>query len=155
MNRALKWILGTVLALAALIAITLPMYSDGAAQTRMAAAVAHVLSAREGLQEMCNEGKFDKVKSVTEFGVRDHAPPSRVDKLEIVRVSPGVVRLKATLQDMHARPFYGLLAVVVVPQGSLLEFEFTCGIDKAVSMRYVGSTADPKYLPSHLRPKQS
>lgn len=155
MKTALKWVLGIVLALAALIAVTLPMYSDNAAHTRMAAAVAHVLSAREGLQDACNDDKFDKVKSVLEFDVRDSAPPSRVEKLEIVRVSPGVVRLKATLQDMHARPFYGLLTEVAVPKGSIIEFEATCAADKRVTVRFVGTSANPRYLPSNLRPKRS
>jgi hypothetical protein len=150
-KKALRWIGGIALAIAVLIAITLPMYADYTPRTRVASALAYVVGAREGLETACVKGTFASARSVLELGIADGAPPARVEKLELVRVSPTVLRIKARLQEIEARPFYGLFREQAIPPGKILEYEFTCVTDSAVTHRFVGTDVDPKYLPSFLR----
>lgn len=143
-------IIGVVLILGIIIALALPSYSDYSPRASIGAALVFLGNGRAALESSCSDGTFASKQRGTDIGLPESDFKAYVSYAELVRVRPGVARIKVVLTEIYGRPFFGLFPWEVIPQGSILEYELICSAEKLLSSRF-SSTVEPKYLPATLR----
>ena len=149
--RRVVHVLGALLILGILVAVALPGYADYTTRASVSAALVFVAKGREALESSCSDGTFALRQKPGDIGLPESEPKAYVYRTELLRLAPNVVRLKTTLTDIYGRPFFGLFPWKVIPQGSILEYEFTCSAESKLSSKFAASTVEPKYLPASLR----
>ena len=129
MRRLLK-IFGALLVVGVVIAVALPGYADYAPRARVTAALLFIGKGREALELSCSNGTFASKLQLVDIGLPESDPATYIHRAELLRMAPNVVRVEAALTDIYGRPFFGLFPWKVIPQGSMLKYEFTCSTEK-------------------------
>ena len=133
------------------VALALPSYADYTPRASVGAALVVIERGRASLETSCADGTFSLKQKAAEIGLPESDPRANILRVELLRVRPNVIRLKATLTDIYGRPFFGLFPWKVISQGSVLEFEYACSTGKQFTSQLVASTVEQKYLPAALR----
>ena len=151
--RRIVFIVVVVLIIGVVIDLVLASgYNNYTVRSRLVAAILAVGDGRSNLELACAEGTFAQKQKTTDIGVSESDPKVYILRAALLRVTQNVVRLKVTLLDIYGQPlFFGILPRIAIPQGSVLEFEYSCSAEKKFSSRLIGSTVEQEYLPRHLR----
>jgi hypothetical protein len=144
-------IIGIVTILGIVIALGFGSYADYSPRSSVTAVLVYVGNVKTSLEEACAQGTFVTKHSLKDLGAREAELNAFVVRAELSRVSPNTVRLRTVVADIYGHPFFGLFRWKVIPQGSALEFEYSCTEARVFSARLAGSTIDPKYLPVSMR----
>lgn len=150
--RRVVFIVVVVLIIGVVIAWVLPSgYNNYTVRSRLVEAILAIEHGRSNLESGCTNGTFASKHKTTDIGVSESDPKAYISRAELLRVTPNDVRLKVTLMDIYGQPFFLLFPRKAIPQGSVLEFEYSCSAEKKFSSRFIGSTVEQEYLPPHLR----
>ena len=149
--RRIISIAAAILVIGMVIAVVLPVYADYTPRANVTAAVVFIGKGRAALELSCADGSFSSKQKLIDIGLPESDPKAYVLRAELVRIGPGAARLKTVLTDIYGRPFFGLFPWKVIPQGSMIEYEFTCSAEKKLTSGFFASTVEPKYLPASLR----
>ena len=144
-------IVGLVLIVGIIVAVALPGFVVYTPRASVSAALVVIGNGRASLEAACAAGTFTAKQSPTDVGLPESDTKAYILRAELVRIAPDTVRIKAALTDIYGRPFFGLFPWKVISQGSFLEFEYKCSMEKKLSARLSASTVDQKYLPASLR----
>ena len=125
-------------------------YNNYTVRSRLVYAVLAIGHSKSNLESACADGTFALKQSVKDIGISDSDPKVHILRVEFLRVTPNVVRLRVTLMDIYGQPFFLLFPRKAIPQGSILEFEHTCSAEKKFSSLLIASTVEKEYLPMHL-----
>jgi type II secretory pathway pseudopilin PulG len=149
--RRIVSVIVVVLIIGVVIVLALPSYADYTSRESVGAALVVIGNGRANLEASCSDGTFSLKQKAARIGVPESDPKAYILRVELLRVTPNTVRLRATLTDIYGRPFFGLFPWKVISQGSVLEFEYVCSAEKQFSSRLIASTVEQKYLPATLR----
>jgi Tfp pilus assembly protein PilE len=144
-------VIGLVLILGIIVAVALPGYADYSPRAKVSAALVVVGNGKALLESSCVAGTFAAMQTPAELGLPESDTSAYILRVELVRSAPDAIHVKAALTDIYGRPFFGLFPWKVIPQGSLLDFEYKCSAERKFSFRFAASTVDQKYLPASLR----
>lgn len=149
--RYIVSVIVVVLIVGVVVVLALPSYADYTPRASVSAALIVIGSGRANLEASCADGTFGSKQKASEIGLPESDPRANLLRVELLRVTPNVIRLKATLTDIYGRPFFGLFPWKVISQGSVLDFEYACSAEKQSTSRLIASTVEQKYLPATLR----
>jgi hypothetical protein len=152
-RRVVAIIAAIVLAIGLLLAWQLPSgYNSYTVRSRLTTVIVALGDGKSNLETACAEGTFSAKQKITDIGLPESNSKAHILRAELLRATPGVVHLRATLMDIYGQPYFlGFPPRKAIAQGSILEFEFSCAKDKKFSARFVGSTVEEDYLPRQLR----
>jgi hypothetical protein len=149
--RHIVSVIVVVFIIGVVIVLALSSYADYTPRASVGAALVVVGNGRANLESSCSDGTFASKQKTSDIGMPESDPKAYILRVELLRVTPKAVRLRATVTDIYGRPFFGLFPWKVISQGSFLEFEHTCSAEKQFSSRLIASTVEQKYLPVGLR----
>ena len=107
--------------------------------------------ARTAIEAACKDGTLEAKRELADLGLARSQPQAAISRAQFDRISPEVIRVKATLTPLQGSAWFGLRRWATIPEGSTLEIEYRCTPDKTVEERLVSTTLKPMFLPSRFR----
>jgi hypothetical protein len=152
MRRILSVSAVVLISIGVAIAWILPSgYNNYTVRSRLVDTLQAIDHGKSNLESACVVGAFALKQSVKDIGISDSDPKVHILHVEFLRVASNVVHVRFTLMDIYGQPFFLLFQRKAIPQGSILEFEYSCSAERKFSSRLIGSTVEQEYLPQRLR----